>query len=57
MRSRVSRFRSLFVTVAVCLLLSLSTAITEDDSVNSIKDANSSKERPRLDAYDMDETV
>ena len=30
-------------------------AITEDENEISLRDANSSKERPKLDAYDFDE--
>lgn len=37
------------------MALTLTTAITEDESVVSMKDANLTKERPRIDGYDMDE--
>jgi heat shock protein beta len=33
----------------------VTTAITEDDGQISVRDAGSTKERPRLDAYDLDE--
>jgi heat shock protein 90kDa beta len=36
-------------------LVSLTSAITEDDNVVGLRDANSSRERPRLDAYDIDD--
>ena len=32
-------------------------AITEDENEVSLRDASSTRERPRLDAYDMDEDV
>lgn len=32
-------------------------AITEDENEISLRDANSSKERPKLDGYDMDEDI
>ena len=32
-------------------------AITEDESEISLRDANSSRERPKLDGFDMDEDV
>lgn len=32
-------------------------AITEDENDISLRDANSSKERPRLEGYDLDEDV
>lgn len=31
--------------------------ITEDENQVSLRDANSSRERPRLDGFDMDEDV
>jgi len=34
-----------------------SLAITEDEDTISMRDANSSRERPRLEGYDMDESV
>lgn len=41
------------LAMAAALMLS-ANAITEDDSVMGLRDANASRERPRLDAYDMD---
>jgi heat shock protein beta len=35
----------------------MSFAITEDDSEISLRDANSSRERPKLDGYDMDDAT
>ncbi len=32
-------------------------AITEDENEVSLRDANSSRERPKLDGFDMDEDV
>lgn len=32
-------------------------AITEDENEISLRDANSSRERPKLDGFDMDEDV
>jgi hypothetical protein len=32
-------------------------AITEDENEVTLRDANSSKERPKLDGYDMDEEI
>ena len=32
-------------------------AITEDENEVSLRDANSSRERPRLDGFDMDDDV
>ena len=33
----------------------LTQAITEDEDSISLRDANSTKDRPRIEAYDMDE--
>jgi hypothetical protein len=33
----------------------VATAITEDENAISMRDANSSRERPRLDKYDFDD--
>jgi hypothetical protein len=38
-------------------LFTITNAITEDESVVGLRDANTSKERPRLEGYDMDESV
>jgi len=49
-----------YLTVLLALavtILSVSHAITEDDNAVGLRDANASRERPRLDAYDMDESV
>jgi hypothetical protein len=40
---------------AIGLLSNSVSAITEDDSQINLRDANASKERPRLDAYDLSE--
>jgi heat shock protein 90kDa beta len=37
------------------LALTMTHAITEDDSTMQMRDASMTKERPRLDGYDMDE--
>jgi heat shock protein beta len=42
--------------MAAALMLS-ANAITEDDSVMGLRDANASRERPRIDAYDMDDST
>jgi len=48
--------RYLFSALTVLtLLFTISNAITEDDSIVGMRDANASRERPRIDAYDMDE--
>ena len=36
-------------------LVTLTTAITEDENVVGLRDANSSRERPRIEAYDIDD--
>jgi hypothetical protein len=38
-------------------LVVFSWCITEDENQVSLRDANSSRERPRLDGFDMDEDV
>lgn len=43
------------LTLTVLTLITFSNAITEDDSIMGLRDANASRERPRIDAYDMDE--
>lgn len=43
------------LTLTVLTLITFSNAITEDDSIVGLRDANVSRERPRIDAYDMDE--
>ena len=44
------------LAMAAALMLS-ANAITEDDSVMGLRDANASRERPRIDAYDMDDST
>ena len=44
------------LAMAAALMLS-ANAITEDDSVMGLRDANASRERPRIDAYDMDSST
>ena len=44
------------LAMAAALMLS-ANAITEDDSVLGLRDANASRERPRIDAYDMDSST
>jgi|DEB0MinimDraft_10_1074344.scaffolds.fasta_scaffold740333_1 hypothetical protein len=41
--------------VVAALALTMTHAITEDDSTMQMRDASMTKERPRLDGYDMDE--
>jgi hypothetical protein len=50
------RYLTVLLALAVTLF-TLSNAITEDENVVGLRDANSSRERPRLDGYDMDESV
>jgi len=45
------------LSLTTLAILRLSLAITEDEDTISMRDANSSRERPRLEGYDMDETV
>jgi heat shock protein beta len=45
------------LTLTVLTLITFSNAITEDDSIMGLRDANASRERPRIDAYDMDENT
>lgn len=44
-------------TLMLVALMTLSSAITEDDNVVGLRDANISRERPRIDAYDIDEAT
>ena len=52
------------ITLPVALLLGSCmytsdgvNAITEDEDTITMRDANSSKDRPRIDGYDMDEAT
>lgn len=61
-RKKISNRTFLLVLIAIqALFLSLDTfnvlAITEDENEVSLRDANSSRERPRLEGFDMDEDV
>jgi hypothetical protein len=47
--------RLLQAIVVAALALTFTQAITEDDNMMSMRDASMTKERPRLDGYDMDE--
>jgi len=47
----------LLISVGSLALFRNSLAITEDEDTISMRDANSSRERPRIDGYDMDESV
>ena len=44
-----------FVVALIAMLASHSGAITEDENVMSMKDADMTKERPKIAGYDMDE--
>jgi len=55
MRLKISPYRT-FLIVLLLGLLSV-YAITEDESQVSLRDANSSRERPKLEGFDMDEDV
>ena len=49
-----------YITILLALtltIISFSHAITEDENVVGLRDANQQRERPRIDAYDMDESV
>jgi hypothetical protein len=59
---KISNRTFLFVLLAVQALflfdtLKIVSAITEDENEVSLRDVNSSRERPRLDGFDMDEDV
>jgi heat shock protein beta len=49
--------RLLLISVGSLTLFKASLAITEDEDTISMRDANSSRERPRIEAYDMDESI
>jgi len=49
--------RLLLLSVGSLSLFKVSLAITEDEETISMRDANSSRERPRLEAYDIDKTI
>jgi hypothetical protein len=46
-----------FLIVLLSALAFMVFGITEDENQVSLRDANSSRERPRLDGFDMDEDV
>ena len=50
------RFLTIFLAVAITLS-TISHAITEDENEVKLRDANQQRERPRIDAYDMDEST
>jgi hypothetical protein len=61
-KKKISNRTFLFVLLAVQALflfdtLKIVSAITEDENEVSLRDVNSSRERPRLDGFDMDEDV
>lgn len=47
----------LLISLGSLALIRNSLAITEDEDTISMRDASSSRERPRLDGYDMDESI
>lgn len=50
--------RLLLLSVGSLTLFKASvSAITEDEDTISMRDANSSRERPRIEGYDMDESI
>lgn len=49
--------RSFTVAALMALNIFSANAITEDESVVGLRDANTPRERPRIDAYDIDEAV
>jgi heat shock protein beta len=49
--------RLLLISMGSLALIKTSLAITEDEDTISMRDANSSRERPRIEAYDMDESI
>ena len=60
-RRKISNRTFLIVLIAIQALFFYEglrvVAITEDENEVSLRDANSSRERPRLDGFDMDEDV
>jgi hypothetical protein len=60
-RRRLSNRTFLIAILAISVLFLQETlrvmAITEDENEISLRDAGSTRERPRLEAYDMDEDV
>jgi heat shock protein beta len=54
---RLNKRYLILLSLTTLAILRLSLAITEDEDTISMRDANSSRERPRLEGYDMDETV
>jgi heat shock protein beta len=51
------RYLLLLVSLSALATLRITLAITEDEDTISMRDANSSRERPRIEGYDMDESV
>lgn len=51
-----TRYLTAVLLATVCIL-TFTNAITEDDNVMSMRDANASRERPRIEGYDMDDTI
>jgi heat shock protein beta len=54
---RLNKRYLILLSLTTLAILRSSLAITEDEDTISMRDANSSRERPRLEGYDMDETV
>ena len=56
-RAKISNPRSIILLLSIfCLFIHESTrvmAITEDENEVSLRDASSTRERPRLDNYDL----
>ena len=55
--NRILRLAVLLLATTILISLNPVTAITEDDNKISVRDAGSTKERPRLDGFDMDEAT
>ena len=56
MRLKISSASRTFLAFLVLSALVV-YCITEDENQVSLRDANSSRERPRLDGFDMDEEI
>jgi hypothetical protein len=50
-------FKPLSILLLLGIACQMAFAITESDDEISLRDANSSRERPKLDGYDMDEAT
>ena len=50
--------RNLAILLSITLaIFTVSNAITEDENVVGLRDANQKRDRPRIEGYDMDENV